>query len=89
MLTCIILERLGSSVLELLRLGFQVLHALQFCHANGVTHTDVKPENLLFESYRHSPQDYEHYMAGHDMFPCQHTNAGSQRDVVEVRVFRR
>lgn len=55
----IIMERAGCDLLECLqkgglfselqgrRLMRQLFSALEFCHANGVIHRDVKPENLL------------------------------------------
>ena len=29
---------------------FKVLHAINYCHSNGVVHRDLKPENIVFES---------------------------------------
>ena len=30
--------------------GYQMLQALHFLHINGITHTDLRPENILFTS---------------------------------------
>ena len=29
---------------------FKILHAINYCHSNGVVHRDLKPENIVFES---------------------------------------
>jgi len=58
---CIAFEKLGKSVYEFLRsnkyrgftvnnvatIGYQVVHAVAFCHTIKLTHTDLKPENIL------------------------------------------
>jgi tRNA A-37 threonylcarbamoyl transferase component Bud32 len=36
---------------QLLRLGIDVAAALQFAHAEGVIHRDIKTENILFDSH--------------------------------------
>ncbi|MDR0965608.1 MAG: serine/threonine protein kinase [Myxococcales bacterium] len=48
------LEACGGEGLELeegLRSFGQLLHALQFMHAQGLTHGNLKPENLLFDRF--------------------------------------
>jgi len=77
---CIAFEKLGMSVYEFLRsnkyrgftvphvalMGYQVVHAVEFCHQLKLTHTDLKPENILFENESHSvckhPQHGKDYM---------------------------
>lgn len=41
------------SVAEIRILARQVLESLSHTHAKGVVHTDVKPENVLFEELLH------------------------------------
>lgn len=59
---CLTFELLGESVFDFLKhnlydpypldqvqhISFQLCHALAFVHHNRVTHTDLKPENVLF-----------------------------------------
>lgn len=59
---CIGFEALGVSVLQFLEennfvpfplnqvrhIGYQLCHAVNFLHSNGITHTDLKPDNFLF-----------------------------------------
>lgn len=59
---CIGFEALGVSVLQFLdendfmpfpmdqirHIGYQLCHAVNFLHRNGITHTDLKPDNILF-----------------------------------------
>jgi serine/threonine protein kinase len=40
-------ERGCFSELEAASIGQSLLQALQFCHARGIAHLDVKPENIL------------------------------------------
>jgi dual-specificity kinase len=63
-LVCLVLEKLGSSVVSYLRstqfvslplplvraIGRQLIEALRFLHTVGVAHLDVKPHNILFTS---------------------------------------
>jgi len=58
---CIAFERLGKSVYEFIKgnkyrgfllpqianMGYQLCHAIEFCHSINLTHTDLKPENIL------------------------------------------
>ena len=34
----------------LLRIALEIASGLQFCHANGILHLDVKPQNILIDS---------------------------------------
>jgi len=59
---CIVFDKLGHSVYEFLkrncyrpftidqvqRIANQLIEAVQFCHDQKLTHTDLKPENVLF-----------------------------------------
>lgn len=40
----------GLSVAESLSVVFQIADALEFAHANGVIHRDLKPDNIMFRS---------------------------------------
>jgi len=65
---CIAFEKLGPSLYEFIKrnryrgfsldhvriIGRQIIHAVRFCHACKLTHTDLKLENVLFED-----NDYE------------------------------
>lgn len=60
--TCIIFEKLGSSVFDFLKknnyvpyplehvrqISYELISAVKFLHSNRLTHTDLKPENILF-----------------------------------------
>ncbi len=60
--TCIVFERLGSSVFDFLKnnnyvpyplehvrqISYELITAVKFLHSNRLTHTDLKPENILF-----------------------------------------
>jgi len=60
---CIAFEKLGPSLYDFLKrnryrgfslahvriIGRQIIHAVRFCHACKLTHTDLKLENVLFE----------------------------------------
>jgi len=64
---CLVFELLGPNLYEVMRansfkpfsvseiriLARQVLESLAHTHAKGVVHTDVKPENVLFEELLH------------------------------------
>ena len=69
---CMVFEQLGISLFELLELNqyrglginavrevaSQLLGALSLCHEKGITHGDVKPENVLLQcSWNHEDQD--------------------------------
>ena len=59
---CIVFEKCGPSIYEVIKYNkyegfdivtigvvcYQILHAIEFCHKNGLTHTDLKLENVLF-----------------------------------------
>lgn len=59
---CIAFDALGLSIFDFLErndfrpfqledvrhIAYQLCHAAKFLHGNGITHTDVKPENMLF-----------------------------------------
>ena len=47
-----LLEDGPINVDETLRLGRLVAHALDYAHANNVIHLDLKPSNILLDSYR-------------------------------------
>jgi len=34
----------------------QILSAISYCHAHGVIHRDMKPENIIFESKKDNSQ---------------------------------
>ena len=38
----------------------KILHAINYCHSNGVVHRDLKPENIVFESPKNN-NDYDEY----------------------------
>ena len=39
---------------------YKILHAINYCHSNGVVHRDLKPENIVFESPTNN-NDYNEY----------------------------
>jgi serine/threonine protein kinase len=65
---CLVHERLGASVYEVIKArrhaplplpvirvaARQLLRAVAFCHAMGLVHTDLKPENVLFADFDES-----------------------------------
>ena len=60
--SCILFEKLGKSVYDVLKendhcpypmdqvrhIAYQLVFSVNFLHENGLTHTDLKPENMLF-----------------------------------------
>lgn len=44
------LERVGPSLQFCKHIGYQLLKALQHCHAQNLIHTDIKPENVMFDT---------------------------------------
>jgi len=80
---CIAFERLGRSLYEFIKknryrgfrpedlrpIGRQIAHSIRFCHAQKLTHTDLKLENVLFvnDSYRTVDTDkYANYRVPED-----------------------
>ena len=39
----------------------KILHAINYCHSNGVVHRDLKPENVVFESPNNGDGDSNDY----------------------------
>ena len=39
----------------------KILHAINYCHSNGVVHRDLKPENIVFESPNNGDSDSNDY----------------------------
>ena len=39
----------------------KILHAINYCHSNGVVHRDLKPENVVFESPNSGDSDSNDY----------------------------
>ena len=40
---------------------FKILHAINYCHSNGVVHRDLKPENIVFESPTNNNEINDYY----------------------------
>jgi len=72
---CIAFERLGKSVYEFIKanryrgftlpqvadMGFQLCHAIEFCHSIDLTHTDLKPENILLVNDEYTVEDINNW----------------------------
>jgi len=72
---CIAFERLGRSLYEFIKknryrgfrpedlrpIGRQIAHSIRFCHAQKLTHTDLKLENVLFVNDAHRTIDTDKY----------------------------
>lgn len=69
---CLVFPLLGQSVFEFLKhndyipfplahvrhIGYQLTHSVSFMHRHRLTHTDLKPENLMFRSTKyHTEKD--------------------------------
>jgi serine/threonine protein kinase len=99
---CLVFELLGPNLYEVMRansfkpfsvseiriLARQVLESLAHTHAKGVVHTDVKPENVLFEELLHKRRNSHALAQGGRLQVTPGTQVGIVTSLFVVYFFR-